>query len=182
MSRKHIDPRALIWICQPKLFIQSSDKVVLETEPFTELKPSGNGAEAIELSLPTHGSFCFSVKVDYQFRSAFDQCGIIIYENENRKAVIGTECRDQFTENLCHHQCWFLDQVKENLVMPYVQCIIASGIAVAASESNIALPVRSIQTFVNSGLNRTKIRRSAWVSMHAVQPIPGLIAHSQEWF
>ena len=97
MTRKHIDPRDLAWICKPQLYLQNSDKVVLETEPFTDLKPAGRSAEAIELSLETNGSFCFTMRCDFQFRNAFDQCGMIVYEGERRKAICGTECRDAFT-------------------------------------------------------------------------------------
>lgn len=100
MTRKHIDPRDLSWICKPKLFLQSSDKVVLETEPFTDLKPAGRSAEAIELSLSPNGSFCFTIRSDFEFRDSFDQCGIIIYVGSKRKAVCGTECRDAFTSSL----------------------------------------------------------------------------------
>ena len=100
MSAKRIDPRQLEWICKPKLFVQSADKVVLETEPFTDLKPAGRSAEAVELSLDTHGSFCFVIRSDFEFSGLFDQCGIIIYVGNERKAVCGTEYRDLETSSL----------------------------------------------------------------------------------
>ena len=88
---KRIDPRQLTWVCQPKLYILSSDKLLIETEPFTELKPQGNSAEAVEMSIMPKGSFCFSARVDFNYHNSFDQCGFILYEGENRKMVIGTE-------------------------------------------------------------------------------------------
>ncbi len=92
---KRIDPRQLTWICQPKLYILSSDKLLIETEPFTDLHPHGNSAEAIELSLVPKGSFCFSARVDFEYHEQFDQCGLILYENGKRKLVLGTELRDE---------------------------------------------------------------------------------------
>ena len=93
MTGRHVDPRDLMWICKPQLYLQNTDKIVLETEPFTDLKPAGKSAEAIELSLEPNGSFCFSMKSEFSFRGPFDQCGMIIYEGDKRKAVCGTECR-----------------------------------------------------------------------------------------
>ena len=92
--RNKIDPRKLKWIYQPKLFVQDEDKLVLETEPFTDLRPAGRGAEAIELSILPQGSFCFSARVDFDFKNTFDQCGLMLYLGENRKAIIGTEYKD----------------------------------------------------------------------------------------
>ena len=101
MPRK-VDPRQLKWICRPKLYIQREDKLILETEPFTDLKPAGNSAEAIELSFEPEGSFCFTMRVDFDFHAVFDQCGMILYNGSERKALFGTECRDdEITELSC---------------------------------------------------------------------------------
>ncbi len=97
---KRIDPRQLTWICAPKLYILSSDKIVIETEPFTDLRPNGKSAEAVELSLVPKGSFCFSARVDFDFHRPFDQCGLILYEEEKRKMIIGTEGHDDETVRL----------------------------------------------------------------------------------
>ena len=82
---KRIDPRQLTWVCQPKLYILSSDKLLIETEPFTELKPQGNSAEAVEMSIMPKGSFCFSARVDFNYHNSFDQCGFILYDDEKMK-------------------------------------------------------------------------------------------------
>jgi regulation of enolase protein 1 (concanavalin A-like superfamily) len=97
---KRIDPRQLTWICAPKLYILSSDKIVIETEPFTDLRPNGKSAEAVELSLVPKGSFCFSARVDFDFHRPFDQCGLILYEEGKRKMIIGTEGHDDETVRL----------------------------------------------------------------------------------
>ena len=103
--RKRIDPRSLTWVCAPQLYILSSDKIVVETEPHTDLKPAGGSAEAVELSVIPNGNFCFSARVEFEYRDAFDQCGLILYEDERRKMIIGTQYRDK--ENLQLHTIVF---------------------------------------------------------------------------
>lgn len=88
---KRIDPRQLTWICRPELYILSSDKLLIETEPFTELKPMGGSAEAVEMSIMPTGSFHFTGRVDFEYHHTADQCGLILYEGDQRKMVIGTE-------------------------------------------------------------------------------------------
>lgn len=92
--RKRIDPRQLTWVCQPEFYILSSDKLMIETEPFTDLRPHGGSAEAVEMSIMPKGSFCFSARVDFEYRHSSDQCGLILYEGDSRKMIIGTECQD----------------------------------------------------------------------------------------
>ena len=92
---KHIDPRQLTWVCQPELFILSSDRLVIETEPHTNLRPDGRSAEAVELSIMPKGSFCFSARIDFEYRGVFDQCGLILYEGDRRKMILGTEYMDR---------------------------------------------------------------------------------------
>ena len=78
------------WLCRPNLFILNSDRVVIETEPFTDIVPAGGSAEAIELSAAPKGSFCFEVRVDFVFHGLFDQCGISLYQGDSRRALCGT--------------------------------------------------------------------------------------------
>lgn len=99
---KRIDPRQLTWICQPKLYILASDKIMIETEPYTDLRPDGRSAEAVELSLVPKGSFCFSMRVDFDYREQFDQCGLILYEEGKRKMILGTEGYDDVS---CRLNC-----------------------------------------------------------------------------
>ena len=82
---------SLQWVHKPKLYIQNEDSVVIETEPFTSLRPQGKGAEAKELYLIPNGNFHFTVRVDYRFSKPFDQCGLLLYNGNVRKAVFGTE-------------------------------------------------------------------------------------------
>lgn len=93
MIRK-IDPRKLKWISKPSLYLLNSERIMVETEPMTALHPRGREAEAAELSLAPSGSFCFTCRADFDFQHTFDQCGLILYRNEKRKAVISAECRN----------------------------------------------------------------------------------------
>ena len=94
MIRK-IDPRKLNWISKPSLFLLNSEKITVETDPMSDLNPNGREAEAAELALSPAGSFCFTCRVDYRFQKTFDQCGMILYRNDRRKAVISTEYRNE---------------------------------------------------------------------------------------
>ncbi|MBR2067604.1 MAG: DUF1349 domain-containing protein [Solobacterium sp.] len=80
---------------QPKLFILNKDSLVVETEPFTDLRPMGNGAEAVEMRMLPKGNFSFSLRIQYDFKNTFDQCGITLYEGKKRKAIIGIEYYDE---------------------------------------------------------------------------------------
>ncbi|MCR5795450.1 MAG: DUF1349 domain-containing protein [Solobacterium sp.] len=93
--KRRIDPGKLQWITKPELYITNSDRILIETEPFSELIPAGSSAEAIELSLSPKGSFCFTIRTEYEYRRPFDQCGITVYAQNERIAVAGTEYRDR---------------------------------------------------------------------------------------
>ena len=54
--KKRLDPREMEWICEPKLYITGSDRIVIETEPYTDILPAGNSAEAIELNIAPKGN------------------------------------------------------------------------------------------------------------------------------
>ena len=94
MIRK-IDPRKLNWISKPSLYLLNSETITVETEPMSSLRPKGKEAEAAELSLSPAGSFCFTCRVDFKFMNTFDQCGMILYCNDKRKALISTEYRNE---------------------------------------------------------------------------------------
>ena len=86
MKDTNSDIAQLEWIHKPERYIVSEDKVILETEPFTSLVNENQGAEAIELSLQPAESFSFTVRVDFDFKGQFDQCGIVLYNGKKRLA------------------------------------------------------------------------------------------------
>lgn len=93
--KKTINFQEIQWIQKPDRYIQRDDCLVIETQPHTMLRPYGrNGAEAVELSVNPKGNFHFTVRTDFEYRKAFDQCGILLYNDNVRKAVIGVEKRD----------------------------------------------------------------------------------------
>ena len=107
---RDIDLKKLTWICRPKMYAESGGKLILETEPFTDLKPAGKSAEAIELSFSPEGSFCFTMRVDFDYHAVFDQCGMILYNGkEPGLPVPGTGrfqgCGQDFLEGFLRDLC-----------------------------------------------------------------------------
>lgn len=91
---KKVNLKKLKWVHEPKRFVQNEDSIVLETEPCTSLNLLGGSAEAVELELKPKGNFHFTVRTDFKYREAFDQCGIVLYDEHCRKVIVGTEKRD----------------------------------------------------------------------------------------
>jgi len=100
MENSALSFRSLRWISQPLRYIQDEDRLVIETEPFTDLNKGESSAEAVELSCSTKGSFIFTVRVDFNFHDTFDQCGIVIYNGTFRNAVCGMACHDAETARM----------------------------------------------------------------------------------
>lgn len=90
-----IDPRQLEWIHKPQLYFSLADKIVMETEPNTNITAAEPHARAAEFSLVAEGSFCFTMRVDFAFREQFDQCGIVIYRGDDRQAVCSAARRSE---------------------------------------------------------------------------------------
>jgi regulation of enolase protein 1 (concanavalin A-like superfamily) len=91
---KMINLKKLQWTQKPKYFVQKSDRIMIETEPHTDLPPYGRGAEAKDLIVTPGGSFHMTVRCDFTYHEPFDQCGLVLYNGEERKAIIGTQKRD----------------------------------------------------------------------------------------
>lgn len=89
-----IDMLTLKWKNEPKLHIQNSDRITLETEPFTSFR-YGDEKKGAEIYIPVSGSFMFSFCTEYIYNMTFDQCGFILYSGSFQKAVIGTEKKDE---------------------------------------------------------------------------------------
>lgn len=95
-----IDANQLKWIRKPERYIVRRDSVILETEPYTDLRGHRHGAEAVELSLKPDGYFMFTVRVDFSYQGKFDQCGILLYNGSRRKAVCCTKRRNEELDEL----------------------------------------------------------------------------------
>ena len=95
-----VDPRTLKWVHKPELYIVKEDRIVLETEPYTDIIPSRKGAEAIQMALVPKGNFCFTMRVDYKYHAMFDQCGLILYKGDERKMILSTQYRNNEVQRL----------------------------------------------------------------------------------
>lgn len=91
---KVLDLTTLKWIHEPKRSVLKKNQIVVETEPNTSLDLIGSSIEAVELGLQPRGNFHFTIRTDFQYHKAFDQCGIVLYDAHGRKAVCGCEKRD----------------------------------------------------------------------------------------
>ena len=91
---KSIDLKELKWVHEQKRAVVDHKKIILETEPNTSLNLLGKSAEAVEMELCPRGNFHFSVRCDFLYKKAFDQCGIVLYDANGRKMVCGCEKRD----------------------------------------------------------------------------------------
>lgn len=97
---KKVNLKKLRWVHEPKRYVQNEDSLVLETEPRTSLNLLGGSAEAVELELKPKGNFHFTVRTDFEYKEEFDQCGIVLYDEKCRKAIVGTEKRDGIVSKL----------------------------------------------------------------------------------
>lgn len=90
--QKHVGFNDLKWIHKPLLSVITKEKLILETEPFTNLHYNGRCAEAL---MPVEGkTYCLKMRVDYNCHNPLDQCGLVLYEGDCRKAVFGMEYHD----------------------------------------------------------------------------------------
>lgn len=83
-----------IWQRKPKLFILKDNSLILETEPFTSINEDDDNHKAAEIVYEIKKDFVFIIRNDYYFKNTFDECGLTIYENNKRKAIIGTKYYD----------------------------------------------------------------------------------------
>ncbi|MCA9836152.1 MAG: DUF1349 domain-containing protein [Trueperaceae bacterium] len=76
------------WLNQPQIFEILKDRVRLTTEPGTDFWQRSyygfRNDNAPALLLESAENFSFTVKVEFQYQSRFDQCGLVIYlDSEN---------------------------------------------------------------------------------------------------
>ena len=72
------------WLSRPERYILQEHKVILETEPFTNLGKKKEGSRAVEF--------------DYQ--KPFDQCGILLYQKDKKIAVCGAKLHNDAVDEL----------------------------------------------------------------------------------
>lgn len=75
------------WLFEPQKYEVTSSRVAITTEPETDLwQRSYYGFRkdnAPSLLLKSSENFSFTAKVEFEYKSKFDQCGLMIYLNNN---------------------------------------------------------------------------------------------------
>ena len=102
---KRINPGTWTWFHEPKLYILSGDKLILETEPestlvsFEESKLSAFGLLGEALT-----NFSYEARIDFMFQNILDECGLIIKFNDNDWWKYGVRSKNKdINEVFCEH-------------------------------------------------------------------------------
>ena len=100
--KEYLDPSALHWMRKPSMYTMDHERLVLETEPYTSFQSlSYDSTDAFGMTLDPMESFAFSVRIDYQFRSLEDECGILLHHSNSRWAKAGIERRPDGLDIAC---------------------------------------------------------------------------------
>lgn len=92
------DNKEAFWINEPKEYEISKDSIVIKTEPNTDLWQRTfygfRHDNAPAYMIKTSDNFTFTTKVDFKYKSQFDQCGLVIYLNSDNwfKVSLEYEC------------------------------------------------------------------------------------------
>ena len=100
---KRVDLSRLEWFHEPQLSIQSADKLVIETEPYSSLS-SFQQEELLAFGTADRRmtEFTVTVKMSYQFREPQDECGIVIRLNDERWEKFGVALKNrEVAEIIC---------------------------------------------------------------------------------
>lgn len=75
------------WLFEPKAYEVTSSRVTITTEPETDFWQRSyygfRNDNAPSLLLESSDNFSFTAKVEFEYKSQFDQCGLIIYLDSN---------------------------------------------------------------------------------------------------
>ncbi len=100
-----INPSLWTWFNEPKLYIFSSDKLILESEPqskmdtFHQDKISAFGLLGEELT-----DFCYEARIDYALQNVLDECGLIIKISDDDWWKYGVRSKNKdINEIFCEH-------------------------------------------------------------------------------
>ncbi|MBQ9048829.1 MAG: DUF1349 domain-containing protein [Solobacterium sp.] len=100
---ERVNPSYLHWFHQPKLYILSADKLILETEPYTSMQNmtidenSGFGLFGDE-----HSAFEAEIRLQFGFRNRNDECGMLLKLNDDSWFKFGVSSAEkEFNELFC---------------------------------------------------------------------------------
>lgn len=96
------NPEKAIWFCEPKAHAVSRDRVEITTDPHTDFWQNTYYGfchdNAHVLYVPTNEKFfSFTVKIEFDGSTLFDQCGIAIYQDSENWVKTGIEYHDERT-------------------------------------------------------------------------------------
>ena len=99
---ERIDPSSLQWMRKPQMFMFRENGVILETEAHTSFHSlSFDATNAYGMLLRPMQNFGFTVRVDYGFQGAEDECGILLKRNNLHWAKAGIECKPDALDLAC---------------------------------------------------------------------------------
>ena len=117
-----VDFRKASWINEPKSHEITNKKVTITTEPETDFwQRSYYGFRhdnAPSLLLESNDNFSFTAKVEFVYQAQFDQCGLIIYLDNNNWFKASIEFENEFYSRLgsvvtnMGHSDWATTDVK----------------------------------------------------------------------
>jgi regulation of enolase protein 1 (concanavalin A-like superfamily) len=99
---ERIDPSSLQWLRKPSMYMLDGDRLVLETEPHTSFHSLNfDSTNAFGMLVEPGSSFCFTVRADFRFQGAEDECGVLLKRTNTRWAKAGIECRGDTSDLFC---------------------------------------------------------------------------------
>ena len=103
--KTRINPNTWSWFREPKLYIFSADKLILETEPNSELNTLEEGKiSAFGLLGEQIENTVFESRIDYKFQNVLDECGLLIKINEHDFWKYGVRSKNKdINEVFCEH-------------------------------------------------------------------------------
>ena len=94
------DKERLFWVHEPESYKIGDDRIVITTAPETDFWRRTyygfchDNAPALLIKTDER-YFSFGVRTDFNFSKRFDQCGIMIYQNEENSVKVGVEYHNE---------------------------------------------------------------------------------------
>lgn len=97
-----LDPSRMHWMRKPSMYMVEENRLIIETEPHTSFRSLYyDSTDAFGMTLDPMYSFCFTVRMDFAFRTKSDECGILIRRNDAHWAKAGLERREDDLDLFC---------------------------------------------------------------------------------
>lgn len=99
-----VDMRRCHWLNEPKYYILNEHKLIIETEPYTNLwgqtytGEKWNNAPILYYNSVQDGTV--SVRCEFKFKQRYDQCGLVVYITEDCWFKMCLEYKDEIVTRL----------------------------------------------------------------------------------